>query len=370
MVVRFVRLPPPEIFANYLGDVKLMVQEGRRTEGTLEDLGWPPRVSIRRRMVRMLVEMATQDVPFDRWYIFAHSLGTVVAHNGLNETALCLANYLDEDTWNKAMKGKLTCQVAAGNGADKKNMMPARPTWLGDLHAIDRAALFKNFRGFVTYGSPLDKFSALWPWIVGTNDPTIIGGTKCNDPVFGNCDWINLYDLTDPVAGKLDDYGTPGKDNAVLAPVNIAVEAHPVLLWSHIRYFKYKKNGANNLANSAATWLLDGNNENFIYALRKGEPPARRRKWRAASKYSQWLITQILFAMSLGWVIGSLDKINHDFTRWIAKSAGHIMKLTTWVPVAMQQYVGWWVLGTVVSCGVVLIAGVLLRLKRRVWQNA
>lgn len=43
----------------------------------------PPRAAIRRRMVPTMVDVAAAG--YDRWYILAHSLGSVVAWNGLME---------------------------------------------------------------------------------------------------------------------------------------------------------------------------------------------------------------------------------------------------------------------------------------------
>ena len=58
----------------------------------------PPRAAIRRRMIRAMIEVAEAD--YDRWYIIAHSLGTVVAWNGLMEIQQTLPNYIGETCWN------------------------------------------------------------------------------------------------------------------------------------------------------------------------------------------------------------------------------------------------------------------------------
>src|SRR5690349_9290961 len=47
----------------------------------LDSMGEPPRVSIRRRMVRGIADVACAG--YQRWYVLAHSQGTVVAFNGL-----------------------------------------------------------------------------------------------------------------------------------------------------------------------------------------------------------------------------------------------------------------------------------------------
>ena len=73
----------PDILVEYLGDVKLYQQDARERKGPLIDLGkkTPPRFSIRRRIIKAFVEMALED--YDRWYVLSHSLGTIVAFNGL-----------------------------------------------------------------------------------------------------------------------------------------------------------------------------------------------------------------------------------------------------------------------------------------------
>jgi len=75
---------PATVLAEYLGDVKLYQDERRVGTTRIEDLGLPPRASIRARMINALVEMALAG--YDRWYVCAHSLGSVIALNGLMET--------------------------------------------------------------------------------------------------------------------------------------------------------------------------------------------------------------------------------------------------------------------------------------------
>jgi len=355
-LLRFIRVPggirPYDIFSNYIGDVKLLVQAGRNTKGTLEDLELPPRVSIRRRMVRMLVEMATRD--YDRWYIFAHSLGTVVAQNGLNETALCLPNYLDPETWEKANQMGLAKKTRKDSGAKNKVMMPRRPVGLDPRDSIDRSKLFAGLRGVVTYGSPLDKFSALWPWIVGVNQ----------DEVFRDCVWINIYDPTDPVSGALEDFGKPPKKTTngltALGPTNISVKASPVLLLSHIRYFTYSKDGENKLAVQTGDWLLDerkGANQAFLKTLSGAESSPSTLKARHGWKLAQWSMVQVSFAMLLG-----LTLFLGHFP--VGEFLGYLQYFIQWVPGTLRPAIDWWFAGTVVSAGTVAMVGFIIRLKR------
>jgi hypothetical protein len=92
------------ILTNYMSGVKLYTQRARFGPGLLwwreeflDSLGEPPRVSIRRRMIRAIADAATNK--YHRWYVLAHSQGTVVAFNGLMETAYAWPGYLDEARW-------------------------------------------------------------------------------------------------------------------------------------------------------------------------------------------------------------------------------------------------------------------------------
>ena len=49
-------------------------------------------------MIRAIADVACND-EYQRWYILAHSLGTVVAFNGIMETAYAWPGYLDEGRW-------------------------------------------------------------------------------------------------------------------------------------------------------------------------------------------------------------------------------------------------------------------------------
>ena len=80
----------------YVGNVKLYQDRRYHSAPSVDGMVERPRVAIRKRMARGLVRMALQG--YGRWYVVAHSLGTVVAHNGLNELSETLPNYLDQET--------------------------------------------------------------------------------------------------------------------------------------------------------------------------------------------------------------------------------------------------------------------------------
>ena len=81
------------VLVRYLGDVQLYTENRYRFRpADLVKLTDAPRDAIRRRMISALLQMAMKK--YDRWYVVAHSMGTVVAHNGLMELAETLPNYL------------------------------------------------------------------------------------------------------------------------------------------------------------------------------------------------------------------------------------------------------------------------------------
>jgi hypothetical protein len=82
---------------NYLSGVKLYSQDMRAGGSPMDGPDEPPRAAIRRRMVRTMVDVAAAG--YDRWYILAHSLGSIVAWNGVMETERALPNYLDRERW-------------------------------------------------------------------------------------------------------------------------------------------------------------------------------------------------------------------------------------------------------------------------------
>lgn len=188
---------------NYLGDVKLYQDWLERKDERVEVIGQKSRVAIRHRMIRSLVQTAAEVErgEIHGFYVFAHSLGTVVAFNGLMETGVALPNCLTEEEW---------VQLPAGLKSTSEQALPpslsaGRPSWLDGGAAgqggqvrprdqIDRRRLLAGMRGFLTMGSPLDKFAALWPEIVLINkeDP------GCQVP------WINVADVQDIVGGKID----------------------------------------------------------------------------------------------------------------------------------------------------------------------
>lgn len=254
-----------EVLYRYVGDVKVYQDRGRPGRGPLEDRGLPRRVAIRRRMVAALVAAARAE--YDRWYVLGHGLGSVVAFNGLMETAHALPNYLSRTELADA--GRFRATDPDADPGHVKRMAPRRPVWIDDdREGLDRRKLFRKLRGFATYGSPLDEFAFLWPQIVNVNND---GGAFPE-----RFEWINVFDHTDPVASRIDAFDDafgPGR-----GPRNFAYKASRTPLWSHTRYLK---GGAS--PDSASRRLLDWMLGEAPFECPRGGPGSRwyksRRPW-------------------------------------------------------------------------------------------
>ena len=289
--------PIVKILVNYIGAVKLYSQRRRSDGGFLDAYTEPPRVSIRRRMIRTLAAVALAD--YDRWYVFAHSLGSVVAFNGLQENAHAIPNYLSEEQYKKLVAGVAGESFAGGKRATDdvgptKKMLPTRPLWLKDNEVVYRERLLSKFRGLLTYGSPLDKFAAIWPARVPINKKDE-GLAEHNGE---KTEWINVYDPTDPVAAQLDAFGRP-KDaisKTLLKPTNYAYAAHPVLLLSHLHYLDGKSGRTDRLADCLMRWVLGG--RAFVPGAIESKSP-----WLEVKSWRRWRRSVLAFAM---WIFAYL----------------------------------------------------------------
>lgn len=234
------RLPSPSLIFLFLGDVKTYEEAGRHGKGSMIDPDQPMRTTIRRRIVRAMTAMAKRP-DYDRWYVFAHSLGTVPAFNALQETEWALPNYLSEAEWNALpARFKTATPFVPPDPKDRPgldHMMPRRPPWIEGEIGIDRKQLFARFAGFVTYGSPLDKFAALWPRVVCLNRQVAVFPK--------DCEWVNLYEPTDPVGASLGAFAGPARradpptsNHIGLVPHNVPARAGLLFGLSHTYYFK------------------------------------------------------------------------------------------------------------------------------------
>lgn len=284
------------IIYDYLGDVKLYQDRFVRWDEGLETIGEESRVAIRRRMVCALVRTAieVEEKKLNGYYIFAHSLGTVVAFNSLMETNLALPNYLTKEEWDVLPN---TFKQAAPHDAPERQM-PRRPPWLGTRDAINRQQLFAGLRGFLTMGSPLDKFAALWPAIVPVNGQAIPGDVP----------WVNVADIQDIVAGSIDLFPpcVPGETPPKVGGLrlnNINWADQPTLLSAHTSYWKSAEH-KDRLIDRVIPWLEGSQLD---------KPPHSIKPWLSCLIYwlSFPLIAVLLFLLtaSLIWLSGLVGTI-------------------------------------------------------------
>lgn len=252
---RILKLEPPDIikvFVNYVAGVKLYNQRGRFGLGFpskpmdfLDSLNEPPRVSVRRRMIRVIAQAARAN--YDRWYIVSHSLGTVVAFNGLMESAYAWPGYFDQEAWQKLVAAGLAGEARSDWAPPVGSMSPVRPVWCGDREIAYRSRIFSRLHGVLMMGTPLEKFATLWPGRVPiSSEPAFREGTT----------WLSLYDPLDPVSGILRAFNEDDP-RCSPSPETIGYAADWRLLISHIRYLTWRPGGGT-LADGLAHWLVTG----------------------------------------------------------------------------------------------------------------
>ena len=254
LLSRLFNLQQPKVLrvlANYVSAVKLYSQPRRYGPGLIphdeefiDAVGQPPRVSIRRRMIRTIADVASNH-RYKRWYILAHSQGTVVAFNGLMDTVYAWPGYLDEERWNRLKRLRLAGPAVSHSDVPPgpprpEEVLPPRPVWVRDDEVVYHDRLFDRLHGFLTYGSPLAKFAGIWPGIVQFS---LLAAFK-------SATWINLYDPIDPVSGPLAKLPT-----GPLSPIDVGYAAGPWLLLSHLQYLK-QRSAPTNAATATIHWLL------------------------------------------------------------------------------------------------------------------
>ena len=173
--------------------------------------------------------MAERD--YDRWYVMAHSLGSVVAFNGLMEPDYLLPNYLEKKQWDGLNKRFKTER----KDDDTEKMRPRRPAWLKPKDALSREQLFRKLGGFLTYGSPIHLFVDLWPHVVMFNK---------NDVFAEDFRWLNVCSPFDPISGALRAFR--GDDEAVkakLCPEPFRFSGKRLAFIAHGNYLKARSAG-------------------------------------------------------------------------------------------------------------------------------
>ncbi|MDA9451162.1 MULTISPECIES: hypothetical protein [unclassified Bradyrhizobium] len=348
---RLLNLNPPDFLqtiVNYVSGVKLYNQRRRygaallfnKESDFLDTMEEPPRVSVRRRMIEVLADVALQRPSYDRWYVLSHSLGSVVAFNGLMEPGEMMANYLGKKRWaalktrnmagdrrDPLLQGVAYFDSRTSSTADALTPpVPARPVWLGPDDVVFRHLFLKNFRGLLTYGSPLEKFAAIWPARVPVN--------KSERHFPKGSEWINIYDPVDPVSGVLKAFrpGNEITEEHVPPARNIGFAAHWGLLYAHLRYLNLANDGPKDLGDAVANWLTTGSTFQAPAEPRKRwfvpyDSQHYRRWWRGARQWvAVYLLIGVMGAVFVPWASKVLPKWimanAREFWSWIEQS-GH-----------------------------------------------
>lgn len=390
LLKRLLNIEPPDIvkvFANYMSSVKLYSQLHR--DGTsakaggadfLDNIGLPPRFSIRRRMIRTIADVACQD--YVRWYIMAHSQGSVVAFNGLMEPAFGWPGYLDEPRW-RALIGNGMAGCAKPEAAlPEKATRPPRPVWLEARRIVYRRRVFSRFEGILTYGCPLEKFAAIWPATVAT----------CREPAFSQtARWLNVFDPLDPVSGVMVRW--PQADQPCCPkPENIGYASSPYLLIGHVHYLDCPLPPLNQphrvvdptsadwrLADGVALWLRTGSTNGLIRSARGTEPERQRFFWPGTRRVSQRTISawvQWILAFIVGILLGAalvptvLRGIGRAILSLISKLGCHIVDHAPWLervatyltngplrPLSSRLWLEWVIILPIASAVAVLLIG-------------
>lgn len=316
---RVLNLRPPKlirVFVNYVAGVKLYNQAKRygagfppKPQDFLDTLEQPPRVSVRRRMIRTLMDMALGPLegqvrqPYVRWYVLAHSMGSVVAFNGLMETAYAWPGYFTEQQWNELCGHGLAGAARTDWQPPQGETSPRRPVWVRSTDIAWRSKVFQRFHGLLTFGSPLEKFATLWPARVPiSREPAFRAGTL----------WLNIYDPLDPVSGVLRAFDG-GPPTCCPQPQNIGYAAGPVLLLNHLRYLNGPNNGLS-LADGIAEWLITGNHDRITNngGGRWFLPASSRHGVRTATAWIWWIIAVLVLAVAGGLVLPAAWQVLTD----------------------------------------------------------
>ncbi len=370
------KIPPPDILSQFIGDVKLFQQEKRIGKGPLHDLGSQPRFTLRRRMIRGLVEMALHR--YHRWYILAHSQGTVLAFNGIMETAQSLPNYLTKDLWERCKANSLIREAnpdEALTPGEKETMQPSFPSWRDKDYILDRRELFKNLRGLLTYGSPLSKFAALWPVIVPLNKDECV--------FHKDFQWLNVYDPTDPVAGTTKFFHPTNQkcSNTYNAakPRDIPYKANLFHLLSHVEYLTFNKGKKPPLVDIVANWLLEGNltvnKDNLTVSTNKlpvergklGWPNPFWTSFYQVLRVATWLFAAFLIGSLLSVIISAVPQLSSFFqpiTSFVLNLISPWLELSfmlPWLKLIFTAFLGG-ISYILLAAIVVLLTGILVKL--------
>ena len=157
-------------------------------------------------------------------------------------------------------------------------MRPRRPSWLQTKAALSREEIFKSLRGFVSYGSPLQLFSDLWPHTVAVNT---------NDVFPKGFRWTNIHSPLDPFSGNLRGYRTTAERSNIpfLKPRSFVYNGSPLAFVAHRKYMDAKAKG-DSLCGALASMILGRARFDLV----------RERKWQSLA----WKCWTCLQSLSVG----------------------------------------------------------------------
>ena len=344
-----------DTISQYLSRTKIFSQQQRKSHGPITDADHPPRIGIRRRMVQATVKMALLD--YDRWYILAHSQGTILAFNTLMETEQNLPNYLDQELWRQAGE-KLYKKAQNEKQQAQGRMRPYRPNWLKPEDLLNRKELFKKLRGFMSYGSPLSKFAKLWPAIVQLNK---------DECVFQNdFEWINIYDPTDPIADSVEQFFKPSQSNTDTTSLNIAPApkdyAYKAKFWhllSHINYLTPETKRQDRLINELVEWILTEKRFNEEGKL-KNNHSKRELLIYDIIRILLWWITGFICIGILSFTVKHFPFIkSYLVQRFVSYMTNSLSTLVPFIPIGLVKYIISGMLFSIGGALIILVLGIL-----------
>jgi hypothetical protein len=224
---------------SYLSSVKLYQQERNETNQDVLDQVISRRIRIQKRVCDLYLSMA--EAEYERWFIVAHSLGSVIAYKSLMYNGEGFARALGHDRWHRLNADwKTKSPIESSNFLDE----PPLPWWLETTDAINLEKVYDRLGGLITYGSPIETFATLWPSIVEIN----------NDPHHLHANWINLYDSRDFISSPIKSFDSL---HECLPITNIEIDSHWLIPKSHTNYFTIKR-GSSKAVQNLISWFSGG----------------------------------------------------------------------------------------------------------------
>ena len=140
-------IPDPVMTAvSYMSDIKLYTQPTSPETVPLDHLGQHARFAIRARVLRTVTDAALAS--YERWWVVAHSLGSVIAFSGLMTPDGLIARYLDEPRWRRLRREYEQAGAVRRDGSKVPvdTNVPC-PAWMEPDWCVSRATLLERFAG-------------------------------------------------------------------------------------------------------------------------------------------------------------------------------------------------------------------------------